>query len=66
MLSLNPALSMRLGVVLLTSHKSEMWGFDGHSHSWLSLKELLAVDYDETFEDRRVTKTYGNITYGAA
>ena len=24
-----------------------------HSFSWLSLKELLAFDYDQTFEDRR-------------
>lgn len=26
-----------------------------HSHSWLSLQELLAHDYDKTVEDRRVT-----------
>lgn len=30
---------------------------DFHSCSWLSLKELLDFDYDQTFWDRRVTKT---------
>jgi hypothetical protein len=28
---------------------------DWHSRSWLSADELLAFDYDATFEDRRVT-----------
>ncbi len=28
---------------------------DWHSHSWLSVDELAAFDYDATFEDRRVT-----------
>src|SRR5687768_8802356 len=27
-----------------------------HSFSWLSVDELLAVDYDQTIEDRRVTR----------
>lgn len=27
-----------------------------HSHSWLSLEELTAFDYEQTFEDRRVTR----------
>jgi hypothetical protein len=31
------------------------WG-DCHSTSWLTLAELLAYDYDQTFWDRRVTK----------
>lgn len=31
----------------------ERWGCDGHSASWLSLKELLEFDYDQIFEDRR-------------
>lgn len=38
------------------SLESYDWEPDGHSHSWLSLKELLEVDYDVTFEDRRVTR----------
>jgi hypothetical protein len=29
---------------------------DYHSRSWLSLAELLAFDYSQTFEDRRCTK----------
>jgi hypothetical protein len=28
-----------------------------HSHSYLTLKELLDFDYSKTFEDRRTTKT---------
>lgn len=35
---------------------AEHWDGDGHSHSWLSLKELLDFDYSRTFEDRRCTK----------
>jgi hypothetical protein len=27
---------------------------DGHSHSWLSVQELAAFDYDAQMEDRRV------------
>jgi len=34
----------------------EYWGIDGHSHSWLTLKELLEYDYDQVIEDRRVTR----------
>lgn len=30
-----------------------------HSFSWLSVAELLAFDYDQTFEDRRVTRQTG-------
>jgi hypothetical protein len=33
----------------------EGWGSDGHNHSWLSVEELLAFDYDAVTEDRRVT-----------
>lgn len=36
--------------------EAEEWAGDGHSHSWLTLKELLAFDYDKTFRDKRVTK----------
>ena len=30
--------------------------FGEHSFSWLSLSELLAFNYDQTFEDRRCTR----------
>jgi hypothetical protein len=29
---------------------------DGHSASWFTVDELLAFDYDQQFEDRRVTR----------
>jgi hypothetical protein len=29
---------------------------DAHSHSWLTLAELLAYDYDQTFWDRRIER----------
>jgi hypothetical protein len=37
--------------------EAEDWDGDGHTHSWLSARELLDFDYDATFEDRRVTRT---------
>jgi hypothetical protein len=33
-----------------------IWAGDGHSDSWLSIEELISFDYDQEFEDRRVTK----------
>ena len=36
----------------------DYWDGDGHSHTWLAVDELLAYDYDSTFEDRRVTPGY--------
>ena len=33
----------------------EEMGWDAHSTSWFSVDELLAFDYDQEFEDRRVT-----------
>jgi hypothetical protein len=30
-------------------------GLDWHTHSWLSMDELLAFDYEKRMEDRRVT-----------
>ncbi|RLK09645.1 hypothetical protein DER29_6198 [Micromonospora sp. M71_S20] len=33
--------------------KSDDWNVDGHSHTWLTLAELLAFDYDQTFADQR-------------
>lgn len=35
------------------------WGSDGHTHSWLTLQELLSIDYDQIIEDRRCTKQLG-------
>jgi hypothetical protein len=35
---------------------AEDWNGDGHTHSWLSVKELTEFDYDQMMEDRRVTK----------
>lgn len=35
------------------------WSGDAHSASWVSVAELLAVDYDQTIEDRRTTKKLG-------
>lgn len=34
----------------------EDWNY--HSHSYLTLKELLQVDYEETFWDRRITRGF--------
>lgn len=43
------------------------WADDGHSHSWLSLAELLTVDYEQVFWDRRVTRQEApNFWNGAA
>lgn len=35
---------------------SESWDSAGHSHSWLSVAELVGYDYDQTIEDRRCTR----------
>ena len=37
----------------------DTWGSDAHSASWLTVDELLAVDYEQEVEDRRVTKQLG-------
>jgi hypothetical protein len=40
---------------------------DAHSHSWLSLAELLAYDYEQVIWDRRITRTRPNgVLDGAA
>lgn len=36
-------------------YRADDYYSDYHSHSWLSLEELLGYDYDQTVEDRRVT-----------
>ncbi len=38
------------------SESNESWDSDGHSHSWVSLKELLDFDYEKKFHDMRVTR----------
>jgi hypothetical protein len=35
------------------------WSGDAHSASWVSVADLLAVDYDQAIEDRRTTKQLG-------
>jgi hypothetical protein len=40
--------------------------YDGHSCSYLTLKELLDFNYDQEFEDRRVTRQTGNFIDGSA
>jgi hypothetical protein len=37
----------------------DMYWNDHHSHSWLSLDELLSFDYDLPMEDRCVTRQIG-------
>lgn len=37
----------------------DQWGHESHSSSWVSVAELLAVDYDQIVEDRRTTKQIG-------
>lgn len=54
-------------VSLEIKRESDDWGLDGHSRSWLSLAELLAVDYEQVFWDRRVAKRIaGRGWYSAA
>lgn len=36
----------------------EYWGIEGHSHSYLTLKELLEFDYDKTLEGEGEIVTY--------
>lgn len=36
-----------------TQRQSEHWGIDGHSHSWLTLQELLKVDWDGQIARKR-------------
>lgn len=38
-----------------TKASFESWGSDAHSASWLTVDEILAVDFDQVIEDRRVT-----------
>lgn len=40
--------------------------YDYHSHSYLTLKELLDFDYDKTFWNRRITKQTGPNSWNGA
>jgi hypothetical protein len=43
----------------------EGWGVDAHTPSWLDARELLEFDYEQVFEDRRVTRQIGpNMWHG--
>lgn len=44
----------------------EEWGWDAHSASWLTVDELLAFDYEATFEDRRYRKQVGPKSWDGA
>lgn len=47
----------------IIKNTAKMWGLDGHSHSWLTVAELLAFNYDAPMEDRRADflhKTHGS------
>ena len=66
-----PPLSTPRGIPSFPSREVSIkiadWDGDGHSHSWLSLKELLDFDYSKIVEDRRYTKQEGpNFFNGAA
>lgn len=37
----------------------DAWSRDAHSASWVTVAELMAVDYDQPVEDRRTTKQLG-------
>lgn len=43
----------------LAVQAAKSWDADGHSHSHVTLAELLAVDYDAPVEDRRITVQTG-------
>lgn len=36
--------------------ENEYWGYDAHSHTWLSARELADFDYDQAVNDRRVMR----------
>lgn len=49
-----------------TREDYEGWEGDGHTASWLTLEQLLAVNYDEVFWNRRVTRQLApNFIHGA-
>lgn len=50
----------------MTTRRSDLLEGDYFCRTWLTLKELLAFDYDKVFWNRRVTKKEGNVWNGAA
>jgi hypothetical protein len=46
--------------------KATYWELDAHSHSWLSVAELAAFDYDQEMEDRRCLVQIGPIFVSCA
>lgn len=42
-----------------TKASFESWDSDAHSASWLTVDEILAVDFEQIIEDRRVTRQTG-------
>lgn len=50
----------------LVKDQYEAWYGDGHTASWLSIEELNNFDYDQTMEDRRVTRIYVNPLTGGS
>lgn len=44
----------------------DRWMEDGHSFHWLTVEELKAYNYDQTFENRRTCRTVGTFTDCAA
>lgn len=46
-------------VSLEVKDKHALWDCDAHSTSWLTVEELLAFDYDQPCEDRRVSRQIG-------
>lgn len=49
----------------VTDQHSNMCG-DAHSESWISLPELLGVDYEQIVEDRRCTVQTGERSWNGA
>lgn len=51
------------GAAIETKEAAEDWEGDGHTHSFLTIEELTAFDYDAEVEDRRYTKRIGPNSY---
>lgn len=56
--SMSPVIAEKRGFPEDSSLRKEYddWDCDGHSHSWLLLKELLDYNYNQEIWDRRVTR----------
>lgn len=66
----SPVISKRRGIPGDASeHVLEMndyWDSDGHSHTWLLLRELLDFDYNQEIWDQRVMKQDGPNSWNGA